>query len=153
MRAETSKSDTKHEIPLDPMAAAALDTYINDWRPPSSSPVLFLTESGDPFTYRRFCSMAQRLRDQMAEAGIANFCVHRMRGTWATNAHRKGHSPKDIQQQGGWKTMDMVMRYTKGRPMAELKRLPSPLASIVHDFELAEHAAVGQRRRMKPAKG
>jgi hypothetical protein len=73
--------------------------------------------------------------------------------TWATNAHRKGHSPKDIQQQGGWKNMEMVMRYTKGRPMAELKRLPSPLASIVHDFELAEHAAVGQRRRIKRAQG
>jgi integrase len=153
VRAETSKSDTKHEIPLDPLAAAALDTYINDWRPPSSSPVLFLTESGYPFTYRGFSSMAQRLSEQMAEAGVANFCFHQMRGTWATNAHRKGHSPKDIQQQGGWKNMDMVMRYTKGRPMAELKRLPAPLASIVHDFELAEHAAVGQRRRIKPAQG
>ena len=151
VRAETSKSDTKHEIPLDPMAAAALDTYINDWRLPSSCSVLFLTESGYPFTYRGFSSMAQRVTDQMAEQGIANFCFHRMRGTWATNAHRKGHSPKDIQQQGGWKTMEMVMRYTKGRPIAELKRLPSPLASVVRDFELAEHAAVGQRRLMKPA--
>lgn len=152
VRAETSKSDAKHEIPLDPLAAAALDTYINDWRPPSSSPVLFLTESGYLFTYRGFSSMAQRLSDQMAEAGVANFCFHKMRGTWATNAHRKGHSPKDIQQQGGWKTMEMVMRYTKGRPMAELKRLPAPLASIVHDFAQSEQAAVGQRRRLKVAK-
>ena len=74
-----------------------------------------------------------------------------MRGTWATNAHRKGHTPKDIQQQGGWKTMDMPMRYTKGRPMAELKRLPSPLASIVNDYRQDERAAAGRRRVLAPA--
>ena len=49
---------------------------------------------------------------------------------------------------GGWKTDAMPLRYIKGRPLDELKRLPSPLASIVHDYESADRA---RRAGMQPA--
>ena len=41
---------------------------------------------------------------------------HRLRRTWATNAHRVGLTIFDIQEQGGWRNLDMVRRYTKSHP-------------------------------------
>jgi len=146
IRGETSKSGFDHSVPLDPLAAEALDTYIEDYRPPSKSTKLLLTESGYAFTYRGFSSMFQRLTDRFAAAGVPNVCAHRGRGVWATNANRKGHSLADIKLMGGWKTDAMPLRYIKGRPLEELKRLPSPLASIVHDFESADRARRGAMR-------
>jgi len=52
--------------------------------------------------------------------------------TWATNAHRQGYSIFDIQEMGGWRTLEMVRRYCKGRPISELRRFPTPLAAIVN---------------------
>ena len=135
IRGETSKSGFDHRVPLDPIAAQALDSYVQDYRPPSKSTTLLLTESGYPFTYRGFSSMFQRLTEKFAEAGVKDVCAHRGRGVWATNADRKGYSLSDIKQMGGWRTDAMPLRYIKGKPMEELQRLPSPLASIVHDFE------------------
>jgi integrase len=136
IRGETSKSGFDHRIPLDPLAAEALDSYVQDYRPPSRSPKLLLTASGQPFTYRGFSSMFQRLTARFAEAGVSEVCAHRGRGVWATNADRKGYSLSDIKQMGGWRTDAMPLRYIKGKPMEELQRLPAPLASIVHDYEL-----------------
>jgi integrase len=56
---------------------------------------------------------------------------HRLRHTWATNAHRVGLSIFDIQEQGGWKKLDMVRRYTKSRPISELRRMPTSLAGML----------------------
>jgi len=51
-------------------AAAALDTYIQDWRPPSTSRLLFLTEAGQPFTYHGFLHVFTRLGARLAKAGV-----------------------------------------------------------------------------------
>jgi integrase len=136
IRGETSKSGFDHQIPLDPIAADALDTYVQDHRPPSRSPKLLVTQDGLPFTYRGFSSMFQRLTDKFADAGVKHVCAHRGRGVWATNADRKGYSLNDIKQMGGWRTDAMPLRYIKGKPMEELQRLPTPLASIVHDYRM-----------------
>ena len=149
IRGETSKSGMDHQIPLDPMAAGALDTYINDWRPPSKSKVIFLTEAGYPFTYAGWSSMMQRLTSKMADAGVKDVVAHRARGTWATNANRQGHSLADIKSQGGWRTDTMPLRYIKNRPMVELKRLPSPLASVVQAYRESDHAATQRRRAIR----
>ena len=147
IRGETSKSGFDHRIPLDPIAAEALDTYVQDYRPPSRSPKLLLTAAGDPFTYRGFSSMFQRLTEKFADAGIKEVCAHRGRGVWATNADRKGYSLSDIKQMGGWRTDTMPLRYIKGKPMEELQRLPAPLASIVHDFEASARSRSPLLRR------
>jgi integrase len=147
IRGETSKSGFDHRIPLDPLAADAFDAYVQDHRPPSRSPKLLLTGSGDPFTYRGFSSMFQRLTDKFAEAGVKDVCAHRGRGVWATNADRKGYSLSDIKQMGGWRTDAMPLRYIKGKPMEELQRLPAPLASIVHDFESSARSRSPMLRR------
>ncbi|HEV2012075.1 MAG TPA: site-specific integrase [Candidatus Limnocylindria bacterium] len=146
IRGETSKSGFDHRVPLDPIAAQTLDSYVQDYRPPSKSTTLLLTESGYPFTYRGFSSMFQRLTEKFAEAGVKDVCAHRGRGVWATNADRKGYSLSDIKQMGGWRTDAMPLRYIKGKPMEELQRLPSPLASIVHDFE-----ATARSRKLRKA--
>ncbi len=132
IRGETSKSGRDRRIPLDAVAAAALDAYIQDWRPPSASRVLFLTEAGQPFTYCGFQHVFTRLGARLAKAGVPNFMAHRCRNTWATNAHRQGYSVFDIQDMGGWRTLEMARRYAKGRPISELQRFPTPLAAIVN---------------------
>ena len=132
IRGETSKSGRDRKVPLDSVAAAALDTYIQDWRPPSTSRVLFLTEAGQPFTYHGFLHVFTRLGARLAKAGVPKFMAHRCRNTWATNAHRQGYSVFDIQDMGGWRTLEMARRYAKGRPISELRRIPTPLAAIVN---------------------
>ena len=132
IRGETSKSGRDRKVPLDAVAAAAIDTYIQDWRPPSTSRVLFLTEAGKPFTYHGFLHVFTRLGVRLAKAGVPKFMAHRCRNTWATNAHRQGYSVFDIQDMGGWRTLEMARRYAKGRPISELRRIPTPLAAIVN---------------------
>ena len=132
IRGETSKSGRDRKVPLDAVAAAAIDTYIQDWRPPSTSRVLFLTEAGKPFTYHGFLHCFTRLGARLAKAGVPKFMAHRCRNTWATNAHRQGYSVFDIQDMGGWRTLEMARRYAKGRPISELRRIPTPLAAIVN---------------------
>ena len=107
IRGETSKSGRDRRVPLDSVAAAALDAYIQDWRPPSTSRVLFLTEAGRAFTYNGFLHVFTRL----ANVGVRKFMAHRCRNTWATNAHRQGYSVFDIQDMGGWRTLEMARRY------------------------------------------
>jgi hypothetical protein len=53
-------------------------------------------------------------------------------------------TPRNIQQQEGRKTLEMVMRYTKNR-MSELKHPSSPLASIVRDHRQSERMSAGLR--------
>lgn len=132
IRGETSKSGRDRRVPLDSVAAAALDAYIQDWRPPSSSRVLFLTEAGHGFTYNGFLHVFSRLGSRIGKAGVRKFMAHRCRNTWATNAHRQGYSVFDIQDMGGWRTLEMARRYAKGRPISELRRIPTPLAAIVN---------------------
>jgi site-specific recombinase XerD len=132
IRGETSKSGRDRRIPLDAVAPAGIDAYVQDWRPPSTSRVLFLTEAGQPFTYHGFLHCFTRLGARLAKAGVPKFMAHRCRNTWATNAHRQGYSVFDIQDMGGWRTLEMARRYAKGRPISELRRIPTPLAAIVN---------------------
>ena len=91
--------------------------------------------------------MFQRLTAKFAEAGIKEVCAHRGRGVWATNADRKGYSLSDIKPMGGWRTDAMPLRYIKGKPMEEPQRLPAPLASTVHDFEVSVRSRSPMLRR------
>jgi hypothetical protein len=43
----------------------------------------------------------------------------------------RGLSIFDVQEQGGWKKLDMVRRYTKRRPIGELRRMPTRLAGML----------------------
>jgi integrase len=115
---------------LDPAAAAAIDSYIKDYRAPSASDHLFLTASGRPFSYAGFGNLFARIRDRLRKEGMPGFMSHRLRHTWATNGHRVGMSPFDLQQEGGWKDLEMVRRYTKNRPFEELERLPTPFTGL-----------------------
>ena len=129
-RGETSKSNVTRTARLDPAASAALDSYINDWRPPSADDHVFLTLAGKPFTYSGFGNLFARLRDRLRAAGMKGFRSHRGRHTWATNGHRVGMSPFDLQQEGGWKDLAMVRRYTKNRPFEELQRMATPFTGL-----------------------
>lgn len=46
------------------------------------------------------------------EAGIENFTPHDCRHTWATWHYMKNKDLKKLMELGGWKSIDMVMRYT-----------------------------------------
>lgn len=56
--------------------------------------------------------------------------AHRLRHTWATNYRRVGAGDIfDLQDEGGWKDLEMVRRYSH-RPMDERLRGPSPLGVL-----------------------
>lgn len=47
----------------------------------------------------------------LKRAGIANFRWHDLRHTWASWHVQNGTPLATLQQLGGWKTLEMVMRY------------------------------------------
>jgi integrase len=57
-----------------------------------------------PFTRESFSNVFDTLKSAMAKEGVDGFICHRLRHTWAGNAHRVGLSILDIQDQGGWKS-------------------------------------------------
>ncbi|MBM4421344.1 MAG: hypothetical protein FJ034_07160 [Chloroflexi bacterium] len=80
--------------------------------------------AGYPFTCHGFLDVFTRLGARLVKAGVMYFMAHRCRNTWATNAHRQGYSVFDIQEMGGWRTLEMARRYAKGRPISELGASP-----------------------------
>jgi len=128
IRSETSKSARTRETRLDPQAAAALDSYIRDWRQPVRGGPVFLGASGKPMTLNGFAHIFTRLARKLEEVGVEKFMAHRLRHTWATNYRRVGAGDIfDLQDEGGWKDLEMVRRYSHSRPMSERLRRPSPL--------------------------
>ena len=139
VRGATSKSKMSRRIRLDPRAARAIESYLEEpLRPPFKGlgpETLFITASGKPFAYYGFQSYTGKLKDQFEAAGIVDWKPHRMRHTWATWYHRAspltGTSLYDLQREGGWKDDSTPRRYTKDRPWEELAELATPISALM----------------------
>jgi integrase len=130
VRGETSKSrrDRLVDVPAD--VALVLHRYVRDHRKGerSDDAPLFTTRSGVGFTVDGFGKVFTKFKER---SGIVDFSAHLLRHTWATNFRRAGSGDIfDLQEQGGWKRLDMVRRYAKQRPREERLRAPSPLAVL-----------------------
>jgi hypothetical protein len=130
VRGETSKSrrDRLVDVPAD--VAAVLHRYARDHRAGerSDDAPLFTTRSGKAFTLDGFGKVFTKIKER---SGIVDFSAHLLRHTWATNFRRAGSGDIfDLQEQGGWKRLEMVRRYTKQRPREERLRAPSPLGVL-----------------------
>ncbi len=132
VRWTSAKGGESRVARLDEVAAAALDSYIRDYRPDVDDERIFLTAAGKPFTYNGFANHLYRLFDKLKRHGIPDGKPHRLRDTWATNGHRMGMTVFDLQREGGWRDLDMPRRYVADRPLSELKRMPTPLAGVLH---------------------
>lgn len=132
VRWTSAKGGESRVARLDEVAAAALNSYIRDYRSDVEHDRIFLTASGKPFTYNGFANHLYRLFDKLKQFGVPDGKPHRLRDTWATNGHRMGMTVFDLQREGGWRDLDMPRRYVADRPLSELKRMPTPLAGVLH---------------------
>lgn len=126
IRATTSKSRHGREITMVPEVAKELDRYIHDYRNgrKDEDEPLFTTRSGWPMSKTAVGLIFRRLK---GKTGIKDLCAHMCRHTWATNYRRAGSGDLfDLQAEGGWSDLRMVRRYSKGRPLEERRRAPSP---------------------------
>lgn len=134
VRASTTKGRGGYrkprEVTLWPEVVKELDKYMKDARRGSDAPeaALFTDSTGIPLTKSGVGQVFKRIKYR---TGITAFCAHVGRHTWATLYRRKGSGDLfDLQEEGGWSDLRMVRRYSKGRPMEERKKAPSPLGGL-----------------------
>ncbi len=130
VRGATSKSrrDRLVDVPAD--VAGVLHRYVREHRVGDrrDDAPLFTTRSGKGFTLDGFGKLFTKIKQR---SGIADFSAHLLRHTWATNFRRAGSGDLfDLQEQGGWKRLEMVRRYAKQRPREERLHAPSPLGVL-----------------------
>ncbi len=131
VRGETAKGGSSREVRLDKWAASALDSYVRDWRQPAPGGPLFLSAAGRPLKHFGFAHIFTRIAVKLAAQGVKGFMCHRLRHTWATNYRRAGSGDIfDLQDEGGWKDLAMVRRYSHRRPIDERLRRPTPLSVL-----------------------
>jgi integrase len=129
VRGITSKSRRSRRVTMHREVAAALDRYIDECREgleDDAAPV-FLTRTAQGFTVGGLASVFRALS---RESGV-RVSAHLLRHTWATNYRRAGSGDLlDLEAEGGWRDMRMVMRYSHERPQAERQRAPSPFTVL-----------------------
>lgn len=100
--AEKSKSFSARVVPLNELAIRVIQARIG------THPKYVFTRNGSPQTqidpkmFRRACE----------KAGIENFTFHDLRHTWASWHVQKGTPLFALKELGGWKTLEMVKKYT-----------------------------------------
>lgn len=136
VRAETSKSAKTRTVRMHELAAAAIDSYVKDWRGLYRDPHLFLGAAGKPFTTNGFGHVFQRLAERLErDHGIKGFMAHRWRTTWASNYRPNGAGDLyDLQNEGGWKagSLEMIRKhYDKSEGIEHLVNKPHPMGNIL----------------------
>ena len=128
VRPETSKFGRSRVTYFHRDVAAEIDLYLREredrWDDDPTTP-LFPNAQGRPYNDDGWDKLFQRLKRR---SGIADFCAHRLRHTWATEFMRSGGDLLDLKRQGGWRKWEMVERYSHAIPPLHRDRLPNPLA-------------------------
>jgi site-specific recombinase XerD len=110
-----------HLAPIGRRTAAALDRYIRARarQPHADSPWLWLPAKGIVAAggdRRLTASGIQQMLDRRGrEAGIPNVYPHRFRHTMADDYLEAGGDPLNLMRITGWKSMEIVRRYTEAR--------------------------------------
>lgn len=138
VRAQTSKGQKERIVRMTKDAALAIQAYLEVRRPYNGSTIktdlLFVTETGKPFTEYGFSTWADRIWDHVETKTKIKGSSHWWRHTWATNYNRgmqyTGNNVYDLKREGGWADLTIPLRYTHERPEAELLAMPTPIDAI-----------------------
>lgn len=119
-----TKNGEPRGIPLHPRAVAALANLPHRagavFRRPRRGPAKQADNTGEGFVGLPYASRGRRGGGQIKstwattikKAGIVNFTPHDCRHTWATWHYMANKDLAKLMELGGWKSLDMVMRYT-----------------------------------------
>jgi integrase len=137
------------EIPLEPRARNFLIRYVRDGRAEfrgcrrASCPEhpdgamtpepFFTTADGQPFHESGWKSLLRRFSARARAAGIAGFCVYRLRGTRARELKEAGWGDSEVIQVLGWSPKNgqrMLRRYIGEYSPKHLKSLPTTFERI-----------------------
>lgn len=121
-----TKTRQGRTVPLSPQAAARLGKYVRarQRHKDSSTSTFWLAARGGPLQY---AGLYDALGKRAEVAGVQGFHPHRMRHTAAHRWLAKGGSEGGLMSVAGWRSPQMLMRYTKAqasqRAAEEAKRL------------------------------
>ena len=149
-RAHVTFTDTKNGesrgVPLHPRVVAELSNlrhragrvFLNRLR----QPYAVTPDGGSP--------IASAFQSAARKAGVQPLTPHDLRHTWATWFYRANRDLTALQKLGGWKSVQMVMRYThadSGEFAAGIGRLPG--AEIGGELGKADTAIAGKRSKIR----
>lgn len=123
IRAETSKFKRPRTVDYHPEVAKEIDRYLRTRPILREEMPMFPNQDGAHFTDDGFQKLFQRLAKK---SGVRRFSAHLLRHTWAT---RFGGNLLKLKRQGGWRRMDMVIRYDHADDITDPDvELTNPLA-------------------------
>lgn len=121
-----TKTRIGRPVPISAQAAARLSKYVRarSRSRDAASPTFWLSARGGALQY---AGLYDSLGKRAESAGVAGFHPHRMRHTAAHRWLAKGGSEGGLMSVAGWRSPQMLMRYTKAQASAraaeEAKRL------------------------------
>jgi integrase len=106
-----TKNGTSRGVPLHSLVVEAMREYLAIYRHNGGD--VFRKENGEPYSEKSNPSDKIKIvfKRALKRAGITNFRIHDTRHTWATWHYQKNRDLGALQKLGGWKTLEMVMRY------------------------------------------
>ncbi|MCV7050478.1 tyrosine-type recombinase/integrase [Mycobacterium heidelbergense] len=122
------KGGRGRHVPFETQTGAAIDRYlrVRQRHPLSDTPALWLTETGGR-AQLGYHGLRIALLARAIAVGIEDFHIHRLRHTFASRFLSLGGSEGSLMQVAGWRTRQMVDRYSRDtaaeRAITEARRL------------------------------
>jgi len=113
---DRTKNGEPRMVPMHPRVLAALHAKHRE-RNFATEGHVFLNRLGNPYADTRDYKypggnpIAKAHKTACKRAGVANFRVHDWRHHWASQLVMKGVGLETVKKLGGWKSLDMVLRY------------------------------------------
>jgi integrase/recombinase XerD len=123
-----NKQRRERLLPLPPLVAKAILSYLRTGRPASSSRRLFLCHRlpvGEPITPERLRGAVRR---SMQRAGLTDGGPHRLRHSFATRLHARGASLKEVADVLGHQHFDTAAIYARVN-LSQLRKVALPWPS------------------------
>ena len=120
-----NKQRRERVLPLPPLVARAILSYLRTGRPSSSSRKLFLCHRlpvGQPMTTERLRGAVRRI---MRRAGLTGGGPHRLRHSFATRLHARGASLKEVADVLGHQDFDTTAIYARVN-LSQLRKVALP---------------------------
>jgi len=120
-----NKQRRERVLPLPPLVAKAILSYLRTGRPSSSSRQLFLCHRlpvGQPMTTERLRGAVRRI---MRRAGLTGGGPHRLRHSFATRLHARGASLKEVADVLGHQDFDTTAIYARVN-LSQLRKVALP---------------------------
>jgi site-specific recombinase XerD len=120
-----NKQRRERLLPLPPVVAKAILSYLRKGRPSSSSRRLFLCHRlpvGQPMTPERLRGAVRRI---MRRSGLTGGGPHRLRHSFATRLHARGASLKEVADVLGHQHFDTTAIYARVN-LAQLRKVALP---------------------------